>query len=213
MKKLSQGRFDKIEMRPDDKAKKAKAAEKYFQKNKNTNDMKISRFHANFIKLEGMATKGNILALIVGICAFIVFVLPYLMYCWSVVDRHYLGWFYDPVALFAKTTDEKMYYLSESIPFVTIDDIQQEHHHYAKRLKEGYPSHYEVFKGELYESVLAAIGYKQPHARSLQETQEEDTSTILKPVTNATADDDEEVLLDSGPKYEALYPAPFMSLK
>ena len=105
MKKLSQGRFENIEVRPDDKAKKAKAAEKYFQKNKNTVDMKISRLHAKFIKIESMATKGNILALIVGICAFVVFVLPFLLYCLQVIDKHYFGWFNDPVAHFAKTTD------------------------------------------------------------------------------------------------------------
>ena len=105
MKQLSQGRFENIEVRPDDKAKKAKAAEKYWQKNKNTVDMKISKLHARFIKIESMATKGNILALIIGVCAFTVFVLPFLLYCLTVIDKHYLGWFNDPVALFAKTTD------------------------------------------------------------------------------------------------------------
>ena len=160
MKKLSQGRFENIEVRPDDKAKKAKAAEKYWQKNKNSVDMKISKMHARFIKLESMATKNNILALFVGTCLFTVFVLPYLLYCWSVIDKHYFGWFHEPVTLFAKTTDQKMYYLSENIPFVTINDIYQEKEHYQKRLAQGHPTHYETFKEELYESILVAIGYR-----------------------------------------------------
>jgi hypothetical protein len=84
MQKLSRGKFEQIEQRPDDKAKKAKAAEKYWQKNKNTMgiDMKISRMHTNFLKIESMATKYNIVALIIGVCLFTVFLLPFMMYSW-----------------------------------------------------------------------------------------------------------------------------------
>jgi hypothetical protein len=120
MKNLSKGNFEQIEQRPDDKAKKAKAAEKYWQKNKNPMDMKISKMHKNFLKIESMATKYNIIALIIGITMFMVFVLPFLLYSWQVIDKHYFGWFHKANVAFAKTTDEKMYYLSEGIPFVTI---------------------------------------------------------------------------------------------
>jgi hypothetical protein len=120
MKLLSKGEFAQVEQRPDDKAKKALAAEKYFQKNKNPLDMKISRFHTWFLKMERLATKSNIMVFVVGLCLFTVFVLPFLLYSWSVVDKHYFGLFHEPVAIFAKTTNEKMYYIDQGIPFVTI---------------------------------------------------------------------------------------------
>jgi len=167
MKKISLGRFEQIEKRPDDKAKKAKAAEKYFQKNKNSIDMKISKMHARFIKIESMATKGNILALFIGVCLFTVFVLPYLMYSLSVIDSHYLGWFHNPVALLAKTTNEKVYYLSENIPFVTISDIYAERDHHEKRIAHGHPTFYQQYKDDLVESILTTIGYHKPYGRTL----------------------------------------------
>lgn len=105
--------------------------------------MKISKMHARFIKLENMATKGNILALFIGACLFTVFILPYLMYTLSVLDSHYLGWFHDPVALLAKTTNEKMYYLSENIPFVTISDIYAERTHHEWKMANGHPTFYQ----------------------------------------------------------------------
>ena len=134
-----------------------------------------------------------------------------------------MGWFNDPVALFAKTTDEKMYYLSENIPFVTINDIYQERDHYLSKVAKGHPTHYEMFKDELYESVMVAVGYRKPLRRSLQEetTEEETTETDttaeedapVAPASSAAADDEEEVLVDTGIVYEALYPAPYLTLQ
>jgi hypothetical protein len=67
-----------------------------------------------------MATKNNILALFAATSLFVVFVLPYLLYAWSVIDKHYFGWFHEPKPFFAKTTDEKMYYSAHGLPFMTI---------------------------------------------------------------------------------------------
>ena len=208
MKKISKGQFEEIEQRPDDKAKKAKAAEKYWQKNKNSIDMKISKLHTTFLKIESMATKNNILMFIIGACLFTVFVLPFLMYSWSVIDKHYLGWFHEPLPPFAKTTDEKMYYSDQGIPFITIQDIYAERDHHNKLLAKGHPSYYQQYKDELYESVLHAIGYYQT-ARRLQEVGVEDP--IVR--TNDVVDDEEITTADTGPKYEALYPEPILTLE
>jgi hypothetical protein len=151
MKLLSKGEYDQVEARPDakapnDKAKKALAAEKYFQKNKNPVNMKISKFHKWFLRMESLATKNNILVFIVGLCLFTVFVLPFLLYSWSVVDRHYFGLFHEPVAIFAKTTNEKMYYMDQGIPFVTIQDIYAERDHHYRRLAKGHPTYYQMYR-------------------------------------------------------------------
>lgn len=173
--------------------------------------------HARFIKIESMATKGNILALIIGMCLFSVFVLPYLMYSLSVIDKHYIGWFHH-TTLFAKTTNEKMYYLSENIPFVTITDIYAERDHHHARLAAGHPTYYQMYKDELFESVLTAIGYHKPMGRALQDEDEETTtadeaSSGELATKAANPDDEESVLADEGPKYEALYPEPIMTLQ
>ena len=116
-----------------------------------------------------------------------------------------------------------MYYLSENIPFVTINDIYQETDHYLSKVAKGHPTHYEMFNDELYESVMVAIGYRKPMGRSLQEetTEEETTDTTdatdeeapVTPAKPTAADDDEEVLIDTGIVYEALYPAPYLTLQ
>ena len=106
-------------------------------------DLKISKFHTTFLKIENLATKYNILALFLCVCIFMVFVLPFLMYAWSVIDKHYFGWFHEPVSIFAKTTDQKMYYLTQGTPFVTIQDIYAERKHYLKLMAQGHPSYYQ----------------------------------------------------------------------
>jgi hypothetical protein len=106
-------------------------------------DMKISKMHTTFLKIESMATKYNIIMLLIGICLFTAFVLPFLLYSWKVIDTHLLGWFHSANVPFAKTTDEKMYYLSEGIPFVTIQDIYSERDHHNRRLALGHPTYYQ----------------------------------------------------------------------
>lgn len=112
--------------------------------------MKISRMHTTFLKIENLASKNNIVMLIIGVCLFTVFLLPFLMYSWSVIDKHYLGWFHTPNVNFAKTTDEKMYYLTEGIPFITIADIYAERDHHHRKLALGHPTYYQQYKDELY---------------------------------------------------------------
>ena len=122
--------------------------------------MKISKLHTFFLRMESNATKWNIIAVIIGICLFTVFMLPYLLYAWSVVDKNYFGWFHEPNAIFAKTTDEKMYYLSEGIPFVTIQDIYAERDHHHRRLAKGHPTFYQIYKQELYDWVWTKLSIK-----------------------------------------------------
>lgn len=135
MKQLSKQKFDDVQVRPeDDKKRKAQKAERLWKKNRNNSELKISKLHRTFLKIESLATKNNILMLFVAACFFTVYILPFILYSIKVVDSHYLGWLHEPMPYFAKTTDEKLYYTSQNIPFMTVEDIHQEKRHHLRRL-------------------------------------------------------------------------------
>lgn len=122
----------------------ARKAEKYWQKHHNkSTDWKIGRMHRTILKLESMATRKNFVLLFIASCFFAVFILPYLMYVGTVIDKHYFGWFNEPTPFVAKTTDQKRYYSDKNLPFMTIADVKAEREHYAKRLKKGHPTYYQ----------------------------------------------------------------------
>ena len=64
-----------------------------------------------------------------------------------------------------------------------------------------------------FESTLKHL----PEETTEEETTETDTTTEeeapVAPASSAAADDDEEVLVDTGIVYEALYPAPYLTLQ
>lgn len=137
MRKLSKQNYDDVETRigASHKDKVAAFAEKLWLRNRHVgdtnNNMKISKFHKNLLKIESMATKTNIVALLIFGSLFCYFVLPFLMYTFYVVDSNILGgWVHEPLSPFAKTTNEKNYYTSENIKFHTIDDVKKEKKHY-----------------------------------------------------------------------------------
>ena len=152
MKKLSMHRFDQVETRPgaSQKEKMAKFAEKIWMRNRHigeTHDMKISKFHRRLLTIESLATKTNFALLMIAGTLFCIYVLPFLMYSFYVMDTQFLGgWIYEPVSLFAKTTTERHYYIRENIPFHTIDDLKEESEKYLHGLKMGkHGTYYEQF--------------------------------------------------------------------
>lgn len=128
----------------------AKFAEKIWMRNRHigeTHDMKISKFHRRLLTIESLATKTNFALLMIAGTLFCIYVLPFLMYSFYVMDTQFLGgWIYEPVSLFAKTTTERHYYIRENIPFHTIDDLKEESEKYLHGLKMGkHGTYYEQF--------------------------------------------------------------------
>lgn len=112
-----------------------------------TQDMKISKFHRRLLKIESMATKTNFALLMIAVTLFCIYVLPFLMYSFYVLDRQVFGgWVYEPISRFAKTTTERHYYIRENIPFHTIEDIKKEKDRYIIGLKHGlHGTYYEQY--------------------------------------------------------------------
>lgn len=111
MKKLSMQKYDDVEIRPgaSHREKLSKFAEKLWMRNRhigyNNEDMKISKFHRRLLKIESMATKTNFALLMIAVTLFCIYVLPFLMYSFYVLDTQVFGGFvYEPVSRFAKTT-------------------------------------------------------------------------------------------------------------
>lgn len=105
-------------------------AEKLWLRNHHLSEdknMKIGKFHRNLLKIESMATKTNLVMLFIAASLFIVYVLPFLMYSFYVIDSNILGgWIHEPISPFAKTTNEKNYYKDNGIIFHTVEDIKIE---------------------------------------------------------------------------------------
>jgi hypothetical protein len=129
MKKLSMQRFDEVETRPgaSQKEKMAKFAEKIWRRNRHigeNHDMKISKFHKRLLYIESLATKTNFALLIIAVTLFCIYVLPFLMYSFYVIDTQFMGIIHDPISNLAKTTTERHYYIRENIPYHTVEDLK-----------------------------------------------------------------------------------------
>ena len=73
---------------------------------------------------ESYLTKRNIFIFVVVFAYFAWAILPSMVYCIELVDRHYLGWFDDSLPPLATTTPHKNYYIANNKPFRTIESVK-----------------------------------------------------------------------------------------
>mmetsp|Transcript_33602 Transcript_33602/g.51745 ORF Transcript_33602/g.51745 Transcript_33602/m.51745 type:complete len:156 (-) Transcript_33602:2293-2760(-) len=155
MRKISQQKFDEIEVReelykdPGLPKDDLELLNEHFNGGKKTTadiqldnikdvlgereNRKANRWHRKLLKVEQLLTWTNIL---IGGAIFIMFcthVAPYLAYTFHAVDRHYFGFFNEREPLLAKTTSQETFYKEHDIPYRTVQMLEEEKKHHLHR--------------------------------------------------------------------------------